>query len=82
MRIISLVAAASLALAGPGCTIVGAAVGRAGTTPQHSTTPHRSTSWDRGALIGAVVGLAIDVATVMAVKSSLDRPYIKFGPTD
>lgn len=84
MRLISLIAAASLALAGPGCTLIGATVGSAVTTPTHSTTPHHSTSRDTGALVGAMVGLAIDVATVatvVSVKHTLDRPYVNTCPT-
>jgi hypothetical protein len=74
MRIISLVLSASLALAGPGCTVIGGAAGAAVTTPQHSTTPHHRTSRDRNALVGGMIGLAIDVVTILAIKQSLDRP--------
>ena len=84
MRLLSLVAVASLALAGPGCTLIGATAGIAVTTPTHSTTPHDSTSSVTGGLVGAMIGLAIDVATIatiVAVKHSLDQPYINTCPT-
>jgi len=74
MRLISLIAAASLALAGSGCTLIGATAGAV-------TTPTHSTSSDTGALVGAMIGLAIDVATIVAVKHSLDQPYINTCPT-
>src|SRR5262245_53493818 len=59
MRVLSLVAVASLALAGPGCTFVGASAGAGlGYARQ---APDRDVSIGKHIAAGAAIGLAVDV---------------------
>lgn len=72
MRLLSVFAAASIAIAGPGCTVVGAGTGAvAAGVANHfigPDSPHRI-SVGGTAAAGAILGLIIDVAVLSAIQS-------------
>jgi hypothetical protein len=79
MRLLALVAVASLALANPGCTLVGATIGAAiPVTPDSPGDPGQPHHASRGthALVGAGLGLLVDIiivsAAVISVRDSLN----------
>jgi hypothetical protein len=69
MRSLPLAIVASLALAAPGCTIVGGGTGAAVVASvNHLAGPTRAhVPVGAGTLIGGLIGLAIDLAVISAV---------------
>jgi hypothetical protein len=72
MRLRSLLCAASLALATPGCTLVGATTGAIVASSRDS----KDVSVPAHVAVGAAAGLAVDVAIVVAAASSTANPFI------
>ena len=74
MRLLTVTAAMSLAMAGPGCTLVGAGTGAvAAGIANHfidPASPHRSPVGATAAA-GAVMGLIIDLLVLNAVNGAL-----------
>ena len=64
MRIVAFVTAASLALATPGCTLIGASIGSS--VPASKDSTH--------VILGAGIGLLLDIFVVAMVASQLAAP--------
>lgn len=87
MRVLALVALGSVALAGTGCTLVGAGTGAiAGMTINHVIGP---TSPDRirvgiPTFVGAAVGIILDIAIITALSQPREpqRPFNPFYGDD
>lgn len=71
MRFLSMVAAVSVAIAGPGCTVIGAGTGAvAAGVANHfigPDSPHRI-SVGGTAVAGAIMGLVIDLVVLSAIQ--------------
>jgi hypothetical protein len=76
MRFLSLVAITSLALAVPGCTLVGAGSGALVATTENQFRDSASddhASVGTYALVGAGIGLLVDILVVKAIGDSLSH---------
>jgi hypothetical protein len=86
MRILALVVAGSVALAGTGCTLVGAGTGAlTGSAINHSidpASPHRIRV-GIPTFVGAAVGIICDIAILTAISQKSDplRPFVLY-PAD
>jgi len=82
MRLLALVAVASLALATPGCTFIGAGIGAAiPVTKDDLNDPVQTHHDSRGthALLGAGIGLLVDIIVVSLATSLFENAW-DFGP--
>ena len=81
MRLLSLAAVASLAVATPGCmTTMGAGTGAFVAAAKNSlgdSTPRHRASAGMYALVGAAIGVLVDI---MIVEHALKDPNFLFGP--
>ena len=72
MRLLSVFAAVSIAMAGPGCTVIGAGTGAAAAGVANHfigpDSPHRI-SVGGTAAAGAILGLIIDLVVLSAIQS-------------
>jgi hypothetical protein len=84
MRFLALVAVGSVALAGAGCTLVGAGTGAlAGVTVNHFADPSSSRRVPVAVptLVGAAIGLVIDILIIDAISSS-ESPHFGYPPSN
>ena len=75
MRMISVIAALSMAVAGPGCTVIGAGTGAiAAGVANHFISPDspRRISVGGTAAAGAIMGLIIDLVIVSAASRAIN----------
>jgi len=76
MRLLSLIAVASLSVAAPGCTILGAGSGALVATSENhfgDPAPGDRASVGTYALVGAGIGLLVDILVVKSISDSLSN---------
>lgn len=84
MRFLAMIAVAALALATPGCTLIGTGIGAAiPVTRNDLNDPVQTPRASRGthALLGAGIGLLVDIIVVSLAVSSFENAWdaVRFG---